>query len=623
MHADGAPLLNDRTMIYYSRELAVEYTKRHLNEITGIIVSKPHDVKYLRVSNNPSYQNESREYAGLLNIHGGPWCQVNIARIRELNSPEEESLFHERPISPRVDMERIRQWLTTCDDNHSRCNNPPRTARSPLWLVNVHSGMLVKKHPIRCRYAALSFCHGGKNRFCLSRKNYSRLFTKGFISRDNEKIPRTIRDAITVTAALGLDYLWVDILCKQRRVSTGVAENGSSSNPYLEAYGNSYITLVATGQNAHCGLYGIGLSRRKPQLKEIYHDLTLAVARESFDDILHQSAWNCRRWTFEEARESKRLLIFTVEQVFLSCRQSLWAEGAWLEGYNDGRVENVRHYSIPKPHWRRPDDEPLTDDNFEAYMKLVHDYSQRVSFKPADNVRGFQSFSSSPSFINHQGPLFYGLPTNKFAEALCFEIDGSMRHESEREGVPSWPWLSWKPSGVFYHWPPVTLGSISFYRLETGSQNTEEIWRWIPIDPTSKLNPILYRPPIMAEKIDGTIAAFKAPTINVRFLRRNDENLGILALPWPPFWDVLSADERKFEMTATLSLDSKTRIGEEIKSLLMLLDYHGETPYFKLLLIEKGPTGVFRRVGLSEAHESRLEKANLFNLISYEDIFIY
>src|SRR4051794_1467768 len=134
--------MSDKTKIYYSHELLVEYTKTNIKESMEddlvVTSSQVYQVKYLNVSTSYAFQEEPREFAWIRAPSGrlNSVCEANIARLWDLKSPGDESLFYERPITRRVDTRRIKQWLNTCDINHSGCGTPPRDVGSGLWMIN-------------------------------------------------------------------------------------------------------------------------------------------------------------------------------------------------------------------------------------------------------------------------------------------------------------------------------------------------------------------------------------------------------------------------------------------------------------------------------------------------------
>lgn len=67
-----------------------------------------------------------------------------------------------------------------------------------------------------------------------------------------EKLPRTIRDAVTVTRSLGIRYLWVDALCI---IQDSQSDWRAEAPKMMNVYRNAYLTIAATvGDNADSGL---------------------------------------------------------------------------------------------------------------------------------------------------------------------------------------------------------------------------------------------------------------------------------------------------------------------------------------------------------------------------------
>ncbi|KIW92953.1 uncharacterized protein Z519_06802 [Cladophialophora bantiana CBS 173.52] len=79
-------------------------------------------------------------------------------------------------------------------------------------VVDVQQKMLVDAGN-SCRYLALSYAWGNVPQLQLTLGRKEELFVPGALQRCWEQIPRVIRDAMHVVAAIGEKYLWVDALC--------------------------------------------------------------------------------------------------------------------------------------------------------------------------------------------------------------------------------------------------------------------------------------------------------------------------------------------------------------------------------------------------------------------------
>src|SRR5256885_7715423 len=100
---------------------------------------------------------------------------------------------------------------------HSQCSNLDHSISDPLQgptrLIQINEkGIRLcdpRKLPKFPPYATLSHCWGGLDIFHLKKWNRDSLFEN--IPMD--KLCNTFNDAIKVTRALGLSYLWIDSLC--------------------------------------------------------------------------------------------------------------------------------------------------------------------------------------------------------------------------------------------------------------------------------------------------------------------------------------------------------------------------------------------------------------------------
>jgi hypothetical protein len=108
----------------------------------------------------------------------------------------------------------MRSWIDTCVTTHVECSSNI-DVELPTRLVDVglsDSNQLriyVPKRRTTGRYVALSYCWGDAQTFTSTTKSISTL-VQGF---STQSLLRSIRDAITVTRALGVKFLWVDSLC--------------------------------------------------------------------------------------------------------------------------------------------------------------------------------------------------------------------------------------------------------------------------------------------------------------------------------------------------------------------------------------------------------------------------
>lgn len=125
------------------------------------------------------------------------------------------------------------------------------------------------RHNEAVKYTTLSYCWGPTQKFILKTENLERLKEK----IPWNELPLTIQDAITMTRALNIPYIWVDALCI---IQDSPDDWEAESTKMAEIYGGSFLTIsAALGPNVHCGLMRSGLmqtesykSRRNPRTVE-------------------------------------------------------------------------------------------------------------------------------------------------------------------------------------------------------------------------------------------------------------------------------------------------------------------------------------------------------------------
>jgi hypothetical protein len=110
----------------------------------------------------------------------------------------------------------MRTWLAGCTTKHERSSVTTNTVSKfvmPKRLLKVEPNneiVYLSELTQTREYALLSYCWGGDQ----STKTTMTNLTSHKQGIRIETLPCTIRDAIQVTKDIGLEYLWVDALCK-------------------------------------------------------------------------------------------------------------------------------------------------------------------------------------------------------------------------------------------------------------------------------------------------------------------------------------------------------------------------------------------------------------------------
>jgi hypothetical protein len=140
-------------------------------------------------------------------------------------------------------------------------------------------------------------------------------------------------------------------------------------------YKNAEITIVAAaGEGPDYGLPGVGNRPRVPQPTiQVKNHLLLSSLPDPCYEI-RTSKWMKRAWTYQEGLLSRRLLIFTDDQVYFECRGMHCCEviDAPLESLHVRNLEEFKPQNMlgifPKNR---------LGDHFEDILLRIREYSAR------------------------------------------------------------------------------------------------------------------------------------------------------------------------------------------------------------------------------------------------------
>ncbi|TGO55154.1 hypothetical protein BOTNAR_0251g00100 [Botryotinia narcissicola] len=324
-----------------------------------------------------------------------------------LNATLGESLLPLDKPTPMVNWNTVTEWLKTCDrDNHISSPHERNLNHLKEFRVIDTKRRCVVSAPQACKLAALSYVWGNGGSFLQATTKIIQRLGLNYSLRDKELLLATIDDAINVCGHLNIPFLWVDRICilqdeTQEKKAIHLAAMG-------EIYNCSYITLVAmAGKDTNYGLPGVDGRNRAPQWSGTTQGIYLFEPAKTYVQLLHDSIWQTRGWTFQEAILAQRLLLFSDRGVFYECNGQCLSEGESGEGVAT-RQESA---------FSAPDD--LRYFLLNAFSGIMH------------NIYG----------ARHH----FGLPLHNFSRALWWKtVDGRYpsRADSAVDFFPSWSWSS-------------------------------------------------------------------------------------------------------------------------------------------------------------------------------------
>lgn len=375
-------------------------------------------------------RNESKSFS--LWLEDDEQIRKNICRF-EL---EEEAVAHEtfeaEPIVPElIDWTEIRAKL---DAHPSPAPQLPHPSGFRVIDVKLYNVVPASEG---CDYVALSYVWGkspGNGTFQSSLANIHNLEQPGGLQVS--QIPATIQDAMQACSRLGKRYLWVDRFCILQDEDNNPTK-AIQINAMGHIYRQAYVTLVALdGDGAEHGLFGVSRLKREPVYigKFPYAGLTEAGATLDLRDLLRQSVWNSRGWTFQEAMLSTRLLFFSHRGVVGAC-DSPYGTSFFFEKNLETRVITTGAPSLSP-----------SDDRRDKFAEMVQQLMAR-SFTNENDILNASAGMLSLEFGDHR----YGLPLEDFDGCMLwsrvtlmpgYDSESTERPRTPRDTFPSWSWCS-------------------------------------------------------------------------------------------------------------------------------------------------------------------------------------
>ena len=265
----------------------------------------------------------------------------------------------------------VKNWLEECEDSHEHCSLPSSTPL-PTRLISVSAGLLrlelTKNLRSTPRYSTLSYCWGGSAFLKTTTSNL-----RDFLIRiPAERMPQTFIDAIRVTRALGLAYIWIDSLCI---VQDSDDDWRKESSRMCDVYGGSYINIAASSAtqpsqscftkprsfvDAFSADVHVGRSRYTCEFHHVSSSYAFAI---------NQSNLLTRAWAIQEKLLPTRTIHIGDRGAFWDCRSSIRMEASPHLHFEP--VHNMNMASLLPPDVsKRPE-----KDWAETWKHIVASYS--------------------------------------------------------------------------------------------------------------------------------------------------------------------------------------------------------------------------------------------------------
>lgn len=331
---------------------------------------------------------------------------------------------------------------TSCSSNRYR-PLPKRVLDLRRFLAD--RKLILRQHVYEDgRYACLSYCWGSDNFLCLTEDNEKQLLDD--VPWDS--LPQTYKDAVLVTAGLGIPFLWIDALCIMQNPSNP-KDWEEQSTVMHKIYGDAFLCIAAA--NAHRVTDGF-LSQRRPfEFPQVLEcDDLVVYGRKAFDHVPFiydnkMQYWGNplrdRGWCFQEHILSRRILHFGEEEMFFECKESSICECGVFSGCFQSELPTTALRAFLSSLFRMEKTSPN-----KSWMEFVAEYSWREFSNENDRL---PAISGLAKFIQHRfGNVYLAghWAGQDLLESLLWYAGTEFPRELDRGAyrAPTWSWASIK-----------------------------------------------------------------------------------------------------------------------------------------------------------------------------------
>ncbi|KAF2181155.1 HET-domain-containing protein [Zopfia rhizophila CBS 207.26] len=335
----------------------------------------------------------------------------------------------------------ICSWIRKCSGHE--CCLAQRDAILPARIIEVSPTrspsaprLLITNGGVG-KYATLSYCWGASHSSLISSSNMEEYRHH----LDVATLPKTIQDAISVTRAISIPYLWVDALC----ILQDSDEDKTREIAMMEQiFRDSLVTLVAaSSDNASRGFLqlrsGHSTAYRVPFRISPSTFGTMSI--QDLDDVIYDETLepiNRRAWTLQEQLLAQRLVIYSSHTLQWRCKAGIHNLGDSLNhSAFDEELYSETLFTLSKRY-------PESHLSLLQWMKIIHVYTERQASLPNDKLPALAGIVKE--FSSELGPCYYaGLWEYCLLWQLMWKTFLPDRYQISKPSqyrAPSWSWAS-------------------------------------------------------------------------------------------------------------------------------------------------------------------------------------
>jgi hypothetical protein len=380
-----------------------------------------------------------------------PWSIIGAGRQVFANSSSDECI------------QLAALWIRKCVEGHEGCLRLDH-APLPTRVIDVGSD---RKEPFlyvskqeNSEYIALSHCWGGMVPITTTLATLEQRQREIRFS----ELPRTFRDAITITRKLKVQYIWIDSLCIIQDSADDWEKEAAKMGT---VYRNSLVCITADGSlNSHGGCFieghpsrnldvacircpGVASAESSIHVRRMPNTMSgSGFAHVRSDAEPCESKLDTRGWVLQEQSLARRTLHYTVAEMSWDCATCFQCECTPLaeQVEKSSAIMQLRASKLMMQHSNQPTRQKWSQNS--KWVNFVELFTQRSLTYDTDRLYALSGMAATIS-TSKKGSFLAGLWKEELPLGLLWRTKADyhtrntvMSRRHQKYYAPSWSWAS-------------------------------------------------------------------------------------------------------------------------------------------------------------------------------------
>lgn len=302
---------------------------------------------------------------------------------------------------------------------------------------------LLETNGKRGHYTALSYCWGSSGKTHRPYLTTTKTLQKYLLELPWDLLPKTLKDAILLTRAIGVRYIWIDSLCI---IQDSKADWEKEAARMGTVYAQARLVIAATaGADAETGLFPLQRYIHHP--RKTPRSLHFSKLLRESKSLQHDLPLFTRGWAAQEWVLARRVVFWTHGRMCWLC---------------------ANEYSLAGDDNRMVSKFGGLFERYTTWDEIVTRYSGRDLSHPGDKLIAIRGIANEIQKRRPKDKYVFGWWQSDIHRGLLWsgQVAPSTDSALKELHIPSWSWAS-HPGGVQFcpvSWcsPEVRLPPVSF-----------------------------------------------------------------------------------------------------------------------------------------------------------------